>query len=331
MGRVVTHTRSAPDYDFQRPYQLAPDALDLARSFAQRWAHRMVSESNTKLIGLSSPIDVQLNHVTTNLYGDWTLDCPRPAVLNVLDGPARGLVMVDATLAPRLLDHVLSGDGRWTRMPKELSTIETALWRHYMTNWLDPFNFLWPREMGVQWSLKAIESQPAFLNLLQEIDWVVIADYTMVVDDQPGRVTWLWELKSFAQILAQAATRMGPQIRSEADLGTAPRRQLTDVAIPAHITLGDLPWNLALLEDLKPGSLITFSIPAGDVLPLQVADQVIGYGRLGQIRSRYAVEITRMMDRASSAIPGSPMGSQAANDAESEEPNIEPGRLSVDV
>ena len=324
MGKLITQRRLAPDYDFQRPNQLSPDALEMARTFAQRWAHRFTSESNTKLNNLTNAVEVTLDSLSSKLYGDWALECPRPAVLNVLEGPAPCLVMVDAALAPLILDHHLSGDGRWIREARELSTIETAIWKQYFANWLDPFNYLWPRELSARWALKSIDFQPAFLNVLQEIDWALVANYTMTLDGYEGRVAWLWELTTFAQVLMQAATRLGPQVQAVGPSGSAIRQQLPDVAIPAQVTLGDLKWSMGLLDTLRPGTIISFNATVDSELPLIVADRVLGYGALGQVRGRYALQL-RSIEEREVGTGRPPMA--AARPA----PTLTPGGLSVDV
>ncbi|MBX5467175.1 MAG: FliM/FliN family flagellar motor switch protein [Firmicutes bacterium] len=308
MGLVSRRAEIRP-YDFQRPYQLSRPQLDsiaLLRESYTRLASNFLSTF------LRVPVQMRLGSLDQMGYEDWLDGIDGPTVLTVYRDHAPALnggtaiVQCDPILALAMIDRALGGPGSQAIAARELTEIETAVFRRIVARLLDLHAQSWGSLIQLQPTVEGIEFNPAFAPIAGEGDLVVVEVHEVAMEGQNRIMRWIWPY-AMVQPLVQAAARRGVGRDEEAapvvKKPEAVREHLEASRLPVRVLLGRARLSLREFGMLKEEDVLVLENRYDRPLPLTIAGQekfLVVAGRRGR---HLAVRVVGHSEGGSGAWP----------------------------
>lgn len=290
MGVVVKPKEIRP-YDFQRPYQLSRPQLDsiaLIRDSYTRLASNFLSTY------LRAPVSVRVQAIDQMGYENWLDSIAGPTVLAIYRDHAPALnagnavIQTDPGLALSIIDRALGGPGSWSYPPRELTEIETTVFRRVMVRLLELHAQSWSALIPMSPAVEGIEFNPAFAPIAGEGDLVVVEQHEVNLDGKVGFMRWIWPY-AMVQPLAAAAARRGLGREDDASQVVpqpeAVREHLELSRLKVQVVLGRTRLTLREFGRLKPEDVLVLENRYDKPLKMAVAGQekfLVVAGRRGK-------------------------------------------------
>ena len=120
----------------------------------------------------------------------------------------------------------------------------------------------------------------------------------------PGETTSPAKTKSSPEQISPAETmlrakqqRESPKQAALRDISSLPgyARSLLKIEVPVMVSLADKKQPIAEILDLRPGALIQFKKPCGDMLDLEVGGYRVAVGEAVKVGDKFGLRITSMI------------------------------------
>lgn len=287
-------------FDWLAPHPLPKPALDAARRLMASWPRAVQSQLGPFLkCSVQCELDQEDRGLSQGLYGEVISGMPSPTAICVITSPIRGMIQVDLPLVMQMLDRAHGGDGRDIEITRPLTDLEMPTMLYLLQTWADLMGAAWKEWLpSAHWALgPIIESQPEYVTIAAESDWVLSARYHMEIAGAAGTVTWVWPLVDFTPLAERAAAGMANDENGMASPSNP--LALGQVRTRVAVQLGRVPWKVGDTDRLTEGSVIRLPTYDGDPVTVLIEGRPKLLARIGQYRGRWALKIVSQLEGGS--------------------------------
>lgn len=291
--------RTIKIYDFKRQNKFSKDHIRTLSMIHEGFS-RILS---TTLSGqLRMLVQVEVVSVEQLTFDEYSRSLPSPTILNVfsmepLVGTALFEVNIDLTSA--IIDRMLGGPGRVTRIRRDLTDIERTLISSVTLRILGALSEAWQNVINFSPKLETLEMNPRFIQIVPPSDPIVLITFEAKFGENTGPLSlcipYIMLEPIMGKISAQAMFATARQSQSESHrVGLKDRVVATQV--PIQVVLGE---SLVCVEDvlsLSVGDVLTLDAAVGEDLAVMVGERLKFQGRPGTVRNKMAIQISEVVD-----------------------------------
>lgn len=291
--------RTVKIYDFKRQNKFSKDHIRTLSMIHEAFA-RLLS---TSLSGqLRMLVQVEVVSVEQLTFDEYSRSLPSPTILNVftmepLVGTSLFEVNIDITSA--IIDRLLGGPGRVTRIRRDLTDIERTLISSITGRLLSTLSEAWQNVLTFSPKLETMEMNPRFVQIVPPSDPVVLITFEAKFGENTGPLSlcipYIVLEPVMSKISAQAmfATQRQSQ-SSEYRANLTGRVNATNV--PFQVVLGETTVSVSDVISLGVGDVLPLGTPVDNELAIMVGERLKFMGRPGMVRNKMAVQITEVID-----------------------------------
>lgn len=291
--------RTVKIYDFKRQNKFSKDHIRTLSMIHEAFA-RLLS---TSLSGqLRMLVQVEVVSVEQLTFDEYSRSLPSPTILNVftmepLVGTSLFEVNIDITSA--IIDRLLGGPGRVTRIRRDLTDIERTLISSITGRLLSTLSEAWQNILTFSPKLETMEMNPRFVQIVPPSDPVVLITFEAKFGENTGPLSlcipYIVLEPVMSKISAQAmfATQRQSQ-SSEYRANLTGRVNATNV--PFQVVLGETTVSVSDVISLGVGDVLPLGTPVDNELSIMVGERLKFMGRPGMVRNKMAVQITEVID-----------------------------------
>lgn len=291
--------RTIKVYDFKRQNKFSKDHIRTLSMIHEAFA-RILS---TALSGqLRMLVQVEVVSVEQLTFDEYSRSLPSPTILNVfsmepLVGTALFEVNIDLTSA--IIDRMLGGPGRVTRIRRDLTDIERTLISSVTARILGALSEAWQNVINFLPKLETLEMNPRFIQIVPPSDPIVLITFEAKFGENTGPLSlcipYIMLEPIMGKISAQAMFATARQSQSEAHrVGLQDRVVATQV--PVQVVLGESVVSVEDVLSLGVGDVLTLDASVGEDLAVLVGERRKFLGRPGTVRNKLAIQISEVVD-----------------------------------
>lgn len=291
--------RKVKNYDFKRPDKFSKDQLRTLSMMHENFARLLNTHLSTSL---RTMVSVEVISVDQTTYQEFVQSIGNPSVIGVLNAaPLKGNMIVELNtgIAFAIIDRMFGGPGGNTLRPRVLTDIEEAVVRRFIGKSNDFLKEAWENVTEMNPKLEAIESNPAFVQIVPPSDMVIIITLQVKIGDVEGFMNLCIPYLVLEPIMskltttfwvAASATKDGNEKQTE-----ALRKKMEKVKVPMTVRLGTIDVTIREFLTLGFGDVLQLDTRVKDELPCLVGKRTKFYCRPGTSGKRAAVQITRIV------------------------------------
>lgn len=291
--------RKVKNYDFKRPDKFSKDQLRTLSMMHENFARLLNTHLSTSL---RTMVSVEVISVDQTTYQEFVQSIGNPSVIGVLNAtPLKGNMIVELNtgIAFAIIDRVFGGPGGNTLKPRVLTDIEEAVVRRFIGKSNDFLKEAWENVTEMNPKLEALESNPAFVQIVPPSDMVIIITLQVKIGDVEGFMNLCIPYLVLEPIMskltttfwvAATATKDGNEKQAE-----VLRKKMEKVKVPMTVRLGTIDVTIREFLTLGFGDVLQLDTRVKDELPCLVGKRTKFYCRPGTSGKRAAVQITRIV------------------------------------
>lgn len=291
--------RTVKIYDFKRQNKFSKDHIRTLSMIHEAFARLLSTSMSGQLRML---VQVEVVSVEQLTFDEYSRSLPSPTILNVftmepLVGTSLFEVNIDITSA--IIDRLLGGPGRVTRIRRDLTDIERTLISSITQRLLSTLSEAWQNVLTFSPKLETMEMNPRFVQIVPPSDPVVLITFEAKFGENTGPLSlcipYIVLEPVMSKISAQAmfATQRQSQ-SSEYRANLTGRVNATNV--PFQVVLGETTVSVSDVISLGVGDVLPLGTPVDNELSIMVGERLKFMGRPGTIRNKMAVQITEVID-----------------------------------
>jgi flagellar motor switch protein FliM len=299
-GQPAPPPLEADSYDFKRPERVSPDQITALSTMHEACARDLVAMFSGLL---RTNVDVRVIGVQQLTYGEFVSALSNPTCITVLQAPpleTRMCIEFSPMIVYPFIDRLLGGNNSGTTFipQRPLTAIEWRLIGKVVDRTLDHLSDAWRKLVEVRFEATQTESNPRLVNVAAPTDIVVFITFEIRLGETVGTMSLCVPFNAIEPVLGGICQRSWIcEPRPATD--TQQKRLFRNLAkSPVDLTayLGQTTIRLSDLRDLRPGDLIPLEKQPDNDLILRIAGRNKFAGKIGQVRGRRALRITRRAD-----------------------------------
>jgi flagellar motor switch protein FliM len=282
------------NYNFRQPGQLSVTQLRALKVVHEYFSKRL---TETRPGGLAGEISLNLLSVDTVSYTHFIGSVKNPCFLAQLasrfDQPV--LLDLELSLAHLLAIRLLGDDGEVEVNNGMLTAIEQALSSSWLRQTLPLLSEAWALSTPIDFTLKGIETDPRFVQVMPDDDPVVVLAFNLQIGSAQGRFTVCYPLEPLQQLLEGMSRRMvGADETPEDAAGNSGRLLASFKRVPFEMRaeLGTSSVLTGQLARLKVGDVLCLERKVYEPLDLYLGTRRVFNARLGRKGDRLAVQLS---------------------------------------
>lgn len=203
----VTAGTVVRSHDFAAPAPVSKEALRSIHAIHESFLYSMVTSLSAHMRAM---VEIDLISIDQMGYQEYLLSLNNPTVLCVfgmqpLGGD--GVIEVHLPLVSAMVDRLFGGEGDLPARSRELTLIEQAVLSRIFSQSVQHLQKAWgePEHLGL--SLKNIERNPQFLQVLSPSEVVLLVTFEVRVEQSNGLMSVCYPLMSLESILKRIEDR----------------------------------------------------------------------------------------------------------------------------
>lgn len=291
--------KSVRVYDFKRQNKFSKEHIRTLSMIHENFSRIL---STLLSAHLRMVVQIEVASVEQLTYDEFIRSVPSPTIINIFSiAPLLGncIFEINLDIASAIIDRMLGGPGRVSRMRRDLTEIERALVGTIIARTLDSFKEAWQNVVKFTPRQESMEMNPRFIQIVPPTDVVVLITFEAKFGDSAGPLSICIPYVVLEPVINKISSQMmfslakqeqSPQHASDL------KKKVEQAKVPLQVVLGT--------NDVTVGDIIRLGV--GDVVPLHtLADQELGVmvgdkmkfrGRPGTVRNKMAVQITDVVD-----------------------------------
>ncbi len=266
---------------------------------------RLVRLMSTSLRNFTSDnVEVSLDNIASNRFGDYLNSIPLPAMLSVFKAEEwdnYGLVTVDSSLIYSIVDVLLGGRRGTAAMRIEgrpYTTIERSLVERMVHVLLADLSAAFEPLSPVTFRFDRLETNPRFATISRPSNAAIVTRLRIDMEDRGGRLELLLPyatLEPVRELLLQMF--MGEKFGRDSIWETHLAEELWMTDVDLEAVVDQQIMRLSDVFDLKIGSRIMFSATPDSLVSLHCGNVAMYTGRMGRKGNKIAIRIESRIEK----------------------------------
>ncbi|MBQ7516651.1 MAG: flagellar motor switch protein FliM [Schwartzia sp.] len=285
-------------YDFKRPDKFSKDQIRTLQMLHENFGRMLNTYLSTNLRSL---VDIEVASVEQLTYQEFIQSLADPSVIGVLAAPPlKGNIIMElnTSIAFCIIDRVFGGTGANTIKPRGLTEIEEAVMRRTFAKAIDNLREAWDNVVKMKPRLEAMESNPAFVQIVPPSDMVVIITLKIMIGDVEGFMNICIPYLVLEPIMSKLTTTFWVAAsvakESKPEQVEIIQQKIAKTKVPLIIELGKIDISIREFLTLGFGDVLQLETKVKDELPCIVGKKRKFFCRPGTFGKRAAVQITRI-------------------------------------
>ncbi|HET8691351.1 MAG TPA: flagellar motor switch protein FliM [Steroidobacteraceae bacterium] len=290
-GRAAGKTASEPaPYDFAKPGAKAGHGLPEL----DRVGDRLVRGLRGGLFMLLRRMaEVSRKPITLERFGAYAAGLTLPTSLNIVrlaPLPGKALIVLQPELVFAGLDALFGGKGRKASLEgREFTAIEGRVVEILVRQASEGLVEAWAPLGRLSVEAAGMEVDPRFARIVAPDEAVAVLRLAIGLESGAGEMHFVLPESMLQSVREQLAAEPAPRRSRDPAWAQAVRRELRDVPVDVHTSMGSVSITLADFARLAPGDVLPCSFSGGATL--EVDGITVRRGTLAQLRGRQVVRI----------------------------------------
>ncbi|GAA0243579.1 flagellar motor switch protein FliM [Cryptosporangium japonicum] len=291
-GRLSRRSKGAgpQPYDFRRPTKLSREHARTLQMTYETFARQYTTLLTSSLRAISQVSLVSIEQLS---YDEYIAQIGNPTLLTMVTlSPLPGITLLEipVDMALACIDHLLGGPGG-AQPQRELSEIETVLFRGLLDRILGEFRYSFDTVKKIEPKAGAIEYNPQFAQAAAPSDPMVVVSLEMKVGSQECIATMCLPFAAVMQALQKAdeAAALTPAERMAKELAL---RNLTGgllgAKLPVVVRFGTTQMYPEQIVALEPGDVVSLGHPVNRPLTVSTNGITLAHAVPGNHGARLA-------------------------------------------
>jgi len=284
-------------YDFKRPERVSKDQMRALQTIHEAFARNFGASLSAFLRTI---VDIRVATTEQLTYSEFVHSLPSPTCFNLLAAPPlNGQMCLELSplIVYPIVDRLLGGTNTEIFIPQRpLTSIEMRLVDRIIQRALANLSESWSDAVDVKFEVVGTESNPHLVQIVAPNEVVVVISFEIKIGARAGTMSICIPFNVIEPVIGKLATQSWlaySRGASTTDQVRCVTRNLRHAAVELRAYLGQAKIRLGELLTLAPGDLIKLDKLVHRDFIVQVRGQNKFAGRVGQIRSYRALQITR--------------------------------------
>jgi flagellar motor switch protein FliM len=294
-------------YDFKRPERVSKDQMRALEALHEGFGRNL----GAALSGyLRTIIEVNVANIEQLTYSEFIHSLPNPTCFNLLKAEqleGQLCLEISPLIIYPIIDRLLGGSNADLFIPQRpLTQIEQRLVQRITDRATHHLSEAWSNLTPITFKVEDFESNPQLVQIVPPNETVVVVGFELKMGNRAGTMSLCIPYNVIEPIMGVLAAQnwfsyqrkagQPDQIRKlTSSLNTAPVEMRAFLA-QTSISVNDL-------LSLQPGDLITTSKDHHSDVLIQVEGRNKFVGKLGQLKGKRAIQITRLCQVPADATP----------------------------
>lgn len=291
--------KNVRNYDFKKQNKFSKEHIRTLSMIHEAFSRILSTALSAQLRML---VQIEIISVEQLTFDEYSRSLPSPTILNVFTmEPLIGTALFEINLdmASAIIDRMLGGPGKVTRIRRDLSDIERTLVGNITNRTLASLAEAWSNIIQLTPKLETMEMNPRFIQIVPPSDAVVLIIFEAKFGENMGPLSlcipYIVLEPVMGKISAQTMFAMNRQtVTAEHRAGLEHRVSRT--AVEVSVLLGRTTIQVDDLLGLQAGDVLPLHAPVGRDLEVQVGNRLKFRGHPGVVRNHMAVQVTDVVD-----------------------------------
>ncbi len=284
-------------YDFKRPERVSKDQMRALQTIHEAFARNFGASLSAFLRTI---VDIRVATTEQLTYSEFVHSLPSPTCFNLLAAPPlNGQMCLELSplIVYPIVDRLLGGTNTEVFIPQRpLTSIEMRLVDRIIQRALTHLSESWSDAVDVKFEVVGTESNPHLVQIVAPNEVVVVLSFEIKIGARAGTMSICIPFNVIEPVIGKLATQSWlaySRGTSTTDQVRCVTRNLRHASVELRAYLGQAKIRLGELLSLAPGDIIKLDKLVHRDFVVQVRGQNKFAGRVGQIRSYRALQITR--------------------------------------
>ncbi|MCM8812753.1 MAG: flagellar motor switch protein FliM [Candidatus Omnitrophica bacterium] len=287
-------------YNFSESEKVSKEAVRNFSLLQENFAHAFAGRLTGRLRVLADASFVSIEQM---LYGDFITAMKMPTfVLVIAMRPLAGSIAVElsANLGYSLIDRLLGGPGAVAVAPRRApSELELKLLDHVAADIIESLRETWVHIVALSPELQARETNPQLVQIVAPSELALVCRFKIDVGGVSGAMTVGVPVHLLNLVMDKIGSQrwiLSQQTKKNDSSGPGQITQLlAGVRLPLTAHLGQAKITLRRVFALQAGEIIMLAGNREEIVKILVREKLKFYGKVGVVRNKRAVQVTRCM------------------------------------
>lgn len=291
--------KSVRVYDFKRQNKFSKEHIRTLSMIHENFSRIL---STLLSAHLRMVVQIEVASVEQLTYDEFIRSVPSPTIINIFSlSPLIGncIFEINLDIASAIIDRMLGGPGRVSRLRRDLTEIERALIGTIIARTLDSFKEAWQNVVKFAPRQESMEMNPRFIQIVPPTDVVVLITFEAKFGDSAGPLSICIPYVVLEPIINKISSQMMFSLAKQeqsAQHAKDLRSKVEQAKVPLQVLLGTTDVTIGDIIRLGVGDVVPLSTFVESELDVLVGDRQKFKGRPGTIRNKMALQITDVID-----------------------------------
>jgi flagellar motor switch protein FliM len=282
-------------YDFRRQNKFSKEHIRTLSMIHENFARILATQISAHL---RMVVHLEVASVEQLTYDEFIRSVPNPTIINIFSLPplmGNCIFELSADMASSIIDRMLGGPGRSSKMRRDLTEIERALIGTIIAKVLDAFKEAWSSVANFSPRHESMETNPRFIQIVPPTDVVALITFEARFGDATGPISLCIPYVVLESIISKISSQMmfAMAKQEQSPLHAQHIRQKVENAkVPLQVVLGSTEVTVGELVRLGLGDVVPLASYVEQDLPIMVGEKLKFRGRPGTVRNKLAIQIT---------------------------------------
>ena len=286
-------------YDFKRPDKFSKDQIRTLQMLHDSFARLLTTSLSAQL---RTMVQIQVVSVEQLTYDEFVRSIPTLTTLTIFDMEpleGSGILELGPNVTFPIIDRLLGGPGYAPERSRELTDIEEIIIGKILNRMLDYLQESWKNVVAFNPSLKSIETNPQFVQIVPPNDMVVLITLNAMIGRNDGIMTICLPYIVLEPILSKlsahywfASTRKETTVENLSLI----KKKIEKAKVPIVVELGGAVIPIQELLQLQVGDVLPLDAPLNKEMEVKIGTRIKYKARPGLAGNRVAVQITSIVE-----------------------------------
>jgi len=287
------------NYDFRRPDKLSKEQMRTLQMIHENLARLLTTTLSTKL---RSMVDFEVASIEQLSYEEFIRSLPQPTIIGISEmDPFTGqfIFEISPDVGFAIIDRLFGGLGKPIEDTRAFTDIEQVVFKKVLNWFLRALPEAWENIIRINPSLKEIESNPQFTQIVPNNDMTIIVTLSSKIANSEGLINicipYILLEPIVDRLSAQhwfASTR---EEQTAQHIDTLKQR-VKKASINLQAELGQTDLTVMDLLYLKEGDVVSLDKRTEEKIDIRIGDNIKYNGVAGTQKKHKAVKITDVVD-----------------------------------
>jgi len=297
--KVEEKSKKVKLYDFKRPDKFSKDQIRTLQMLHDSFARLLT----TSLSGqLRTMVQIQVVSVEQLTYEEFVRSIPTMTTLTIFDmNPLEGsgVLELGPNITFSIIDRLLGGPGYAPEKARELTDIEEIIIGKVINRFLDNLQESWKNVAEINPSLKSIENNPQFVQLVPANDMVIVITFNTMIGKSEGIMSMCLPYIVLEPVLPKLSAHYwfaSTRKENNAEHLNLIKKKIEKAKIPLIVELGSATIPIQDLLQLQVGDVVSLDAKVDKELDIKIGTRTKFKARPGLVGNKVAIQISSIVE-----------------------------------